>query len=159
MVCEKDKMSPISQKHYKFIRDQFLSLLAGTLMGLIILCVLILPYDWKPMGRWGTYYIFSILLGSVHVAIWISILLPFTLWIESRHIEKSLFHVLVSGALLYGVIALLIQLCFDHLGLDSVWFLCLALPVGGSTALTYALLHRRGKAIESEPHEPPPCPL
>lgn len=74
----------------------------------------------------------------------VTTLLPFTFWAQKRFTGWQMSRVFVYGAALYACAALVVEAIFDHLGPDSLWVLCLALPVGGVTSTTYAWLRRKG---------------
>ena len=99
MVCEKDKMKTSARGR---ARDLLLSIMIGTAIGFAVLGAMVLPHDWKPMGRLSTFYVFGMALGVVHACICVIIFIPVSFWAERISRQQNLIQVFSFGALLYG---------------------------------------------------------
>ena len=126
--------------HQAFMYRQLLAALAGTAVGIVILSMLVLPHDWKPMGRWDTFKIFGMLLIGAHIAFWLLFLVPFSIWVKRLKFRLTPLQAMFVGGGIYCALVGVYQLCFDRPSWDILWFCILAFPVGGITSLTYSQL-------------------
>lgn len=131
---------------FKFLFRQGIAALVGGICGLALLAGLMLPHEWKPMGRWDTFKVFSLFLSGWHVAVWLLVLVPLSLVIRRRGSQLKMSQAILIGGGTYCIAEVGTQLCFDHLGVETVWFLILAFIVGGITQLTFVALDRSATA-------------
>lgn len=138
-------MKTVLSMRKRQLRDLSISFMIGTCVGIAILAALILPHDWKPMGRLGTFYVSGLLLSAVHAAVCFVVFLPLSFWAERFLSQGRILQAFSFGGVLYGVIALLLQASFDNVGSESMWLLAITIPVGGTMAAIYVQLRRKSK--------------
>lgn len=137
---------------FQFIIRQVIAALVGGVSGLAVLSVLMLPHEWRPMGRWDTFKVFSLVLSCWHFVIWMLVLIPLSLVIKKFGSRLGLLQAILAGGGAYGAAVIVTQMCFDHLGSDTLWFLVLAFIVGGITQLTYVALEEKVNSTSQTKH-------
>jgi ABC-type branched-subunit amino acid transport system permease subunit len=126
---------------------------AGWLVGLAALALLMLPHEWRPLGTWDTFKVFVFALSCWHLAAWILVLVPASLWLWKDGLRLKLLHSIFVGGGAYSAAVIISQICFDRVGSDTLWFLILGFLVGASTQLTSAVLVRQTRSGTAETDE------
>lgn len=110
---------------------------------MVVLSVLMLPHEWRPMGTWETFKVFSLVLTCWHFVIWMLVLIPVSLAIRKFGFRLRLLQAMLIGGGAYCAAVIVSQMCIDHLGADTLWFMLLAFIAGGITQLTFVALEER----------------
>ena len=122
------------------VASDLVSYLAGAFAGLFVLGLLVLPHDSIPMGRIGTYFIFSIFLLILH-ALLFCVLLFINWYLESVGGFLNVVRSFIYGASAYSVLVILYcVLSSGHSLHSTIWSLTIAIPSGGSSFLCMQLL-------------------
>jgi len=89
-------------------RQLTFSFLIGLATGIAIIAMWTLPFDWKPVGRWGMFWIVCVTMGIGYLIFFCVIAMPVLLYLGRRFpglrpAQRSLLGAVVFAVSLYAI--------------------------------------------------------